>query len=78
MMIIKNELQYHNTNQFIEDYRKILDENGIIYAHIARQIGISPQQLQNVFKKKELTVTDITRLCAAINKQVVIIINNDA
>jgi len=78
-MIIKpKELEYHNTNQFIEDYRKILDENGIIYAHIARQIGISPQQLQNVFKKKELTVTDITRLCAAINKQVVIIINNDA
>lgn len=49
---------YKNTNQFVADYRQYLDDNGITNTHVARQMGISPQQLQNVFKKKELTVTD--------------------
>lgn len=57
---------YKNTNQFVADYRQYLDDNGITNTHVARQMGISPQQLQNVFKKKELTVTDLVNLCNAI------------
>jgi len=60
-------LKYVNTKQFLNDYRKYLNDNGIINAHVARKIGISPQQLQNVFKKQELTVSDVIRLCDAIN-----------
>lgn len=60
-------LQYKNTDQFLADYRSYLKDNGITNVHVARKIGISPQQLQNIFKKKELTVTDIQVLCSAIN-----------
>ena len=38
-------------------------------------MGISPQQLQNVYKKKELTITDLKALCNAINMQCTITIN---
>lgn len=60
-------LEYKNTEQFLSDYRSYLIEKGITNAHIARKIGISPQQLQNVFKKKELTISDVIKLCNAID-----------
>lgn len=60
-------LEYKNTEQFLSDYRSYLIEKGITNAHIARKIGISPQQLQNVLKKKELTVSDVIKLCNAID-----------
>lgn len=60
-------LQFISSGQFISDYRIYLLEHGISNAHVARMMGISPQQLQNVFKKKELTVSDVQLLCAAIN-----------
>ena len=60
-------LQYENSNQFISDYKKYLNDNGISSAHIARKIGISPQQLNNIYKKQELTVSDLIKLCDAIN-----------
>ena len=60
-------LEYKNTEQFLSDYRSYLIEKGITNAHIARKIGISPQQLQNVFKKKELTVSNVIKLCNAID-----------
>lgn len=60
-------LEYNNTEQFLSDYRSYLIEKGITNAHVARKIGISPQQLQNVFKKKELTVSDVIKLCNAID-----------
>lgn len=60
-------LEYNNTEQFLSDYREYLKQKGISNAHVARKIGISPQQLQNVFKKQELTVSDVIRLCNAID-----------
>lgn len=60
-------LKYVNTKQFLNDYRKYLDDNGIVHAHVARKMEISPQQLQNIYKKQELTVSDVVRLCNAIN-----------
>lgn len=60
-------LKYIDSEQFINDYRKHLNDNGISSAHVARKIGISPQQLNNIYNKKELTVTDVKRLCAAID-----------
>lgn len=60
-------LEYNNTEQFLNDYRNYLKEKGVTNAHVARKIGISPQQLQNVFKKQELTVSDLVRLCNAID-----------
>ncbi|RHE72454.1 XRE family transcriptional regulator [Mediterraneibacter gnavus] len=60
-------LEYKNTEQFLSDYRSYLIEKGITNTHVARKIGISPQQLQNVFKKKELTVSDVIKLCNAID-----------
>ncbi len=60
-------LEFKNTEQFLSDYRSYLIEKGITNAHVARKIGISPQQLQNVFKKKELTVSDVIKLCNAID-----------
>ena len=59
-------LKYINTQQFINDYRQYLADNGITNAHIARKMHISPQQLQNLYKKKELTVTDVIDLCHGI------------
>ena len=59
-------LHYDNTDQFIKDYRQYLKDHGISNAHVARKIGISPQQLQNIYKKQELTLSDIIHLCNAI------------
>ncbi len=59
-------LHYENTTQFINDYRSYLKDHGITNAHVARKIGISPQQLQNIYKKQELTLSDIMGLCDAI------------
>lgn len=60
-------LEYKSTEQFLNDYRNYLKEKGITNAHVARKIGMSPQQLQNVFKKQELTVSDVIKLCNAID-----------
>ena len=60
-------LEYKNTEQFLNDYRSYLKDKGITNAHISRKMNISPQQLQNVFKKQELTVSDVVRLCNAID-----------
>ena len=68
-------LQYHDTKQFITDYRQYLKDNGISNAHIARKMDISPQQLQNVYKKQELAISDLIQLCNAINMQCNIIID---
>lgn len=59
-------IKFENSIQFKDDYRKYLEENGITSAHIARKMDISPQQLNNIYKKKELTVFDLKRLCDAI------------
>jgi len=69
--------QYIDTDQFIKEYRLYLKGNGITNTHIAKQMGISPQQLQNIFKKNELTVSDLKALCSAINTTAEIkILNN--
>lgn len=60
-------LNYTDTPQFIIDFKQYLSDNGISNAHVARKMGISPQQLQNVYKKKELTVVDLQAMCNAIN-----------
>ena len=62
-------IKFENSIQFKDDYRKYLEENGITSAHIARKMNISPQQLNNIYKKKELTVFDLKRLCSAIGMQ---------
>lgn len=67
-------LEYNNTEQFLSDYREYLKQTGISNAHVARKIGISPQQLQNVFKKQELTVSDVIKLCNAIDYNCKIVI----
>ena len=68
-------LQYYDTKQFITDYRQYLKDNGISNAHVARKMDISPQQLQNVYKKQELAISDLIQLCNAINMQCNIIID---
>lgn len=68
-------LEYNNTEQFLSDYREYLKQKGISNAHVARKIGISPQQLQNVFKKQELTVSDVIKLCNAIDYNCRIVID---
>lgn len=67
-------LEYKNTKQFLTDYRKYLKDKGISNAHVSRKMDISPQQLQNIFKKQELTVSDVIRLCNAIDFSCKIII----
>ena len=69
------ELYFENSEQFIKDYRQLLENNGISNAHVARKMDISPQQVQKVYKKKELTVQDIKRLCNAIGYNIGININ---
>lgn len=66
-MRYESMLEYRNTEQFLNDYRNYLKEKGISNAHVSRKMNISPQQLQNVFKKQELTVSDVIKLCNAID-----------
>lgn len=71
-------LEYRDSMQFREDYKKYLENNGISSAHVARKIGISPQQLNNIYNKKELTINDVIRLCNAIGYSCSIVINRNA
>ena len=57
---------FQNSEQFKTDYRKYLENNGISSARVARKIGISPQQLNNIWNNKELTLHDVQHLCTAI------------
>lgn len=75
-MRYKPMLEYRNTEQFLNDYRGYLKEKGISNAHVSRKMNISPQQLQNVFKKQELTVSDIIKLCNAIDYSCKIVIGD--
>lgn len=59
-------LEYINSKQFIDDYKKYLENNGISSAHIARKLNMSPQNLQNLYKKQQLTIDDVVGLCNAI------------
>ncbi|MBC5688186.1 helix-turn-helix transcriptional regulator [Mediterraneibacter sp. NSJ-55] len=65
-------LEYKSTEQFLHDYRKYLNEKGITNAHVARKMNISPQQLQNIFKKKQLNIIDLKKLCNAIDLEFII------
>ena len=75
-MRYKPMLEYKSTEQFLKDYRSYLKEKGISNAHVSRKMDISPQQLQNVFKKQELTVSDVIRLCNAIDYDCRIVIGD--
>lgn len=68
--MIKGKLYFDSTAQFINDYKKYLSDNGISNVFVARKLGISPQNLQGLFRKKELTVRDLVRLCDAIGYNV--------
>ncbi len=59
-------MKYENTPQFITDFKQHLSDNGITNAQIAKKMGITSQQLQSMFKKKELTISDISKMCDAI------------
>ena len=65
-------LIYNNSRQFINDYRALLKSHGVTSAHVARQIGISPQQLNNIYNKQGLTASDIQNLCRAIGYKCII------
>lgn len=67
-------LEYKNTEQFLKDYRSYLKEKGVTNAHVARKMEITPQQLQNIFKKQELTISDVIKLCNAIDYSCKIVI----
>ena len=70
-------LEYIDSTQFKNDFRKYLDDNGISSAHIARKMSISPQQLNNIYKKNELTLNDVRKMCNAINLNCDVVISRN-
>lgn len=58
---------YKNNEQLVTELKKLLLDTKCSQRDIAKQMGISPQALQNLLNKKQLSFSDIKRVLDCIN-----------
>lgn len=58
---------YNNNEQLVTELKKLLLDTRYSQRDIAKQMGISPQALQNLLNKKQLSFADIKRVLDCIN-----------
>ncbi len=58
---------YDNNKQLVTELKKLLLDTEYTQRNIAKQLGISPQALQNMLNKKQLSFTDLKRVLDCIN-----------
>jgi len=58
---------YNNNEQLVTELKKLLLDTRYSQRDIAKQMGISPQALQNLLNKKQLSFADLKRVLDCIN-----------
>lgn len=58
---------YNNNEQVVTELKKLLLDTRYSQRDIAKQMGISPQALQNLLNKKQLSFADLKRVLDCIN-----------
>ena len=58
---------YNSNEQLVTELKKLLLDTKCIQRDISKQIGISPQALQNLLNKKQLSIADLKRVLDCIN-----------
>lgn len=58
---------YNCNEQLVTELKKVLLDTKYSQRDIAKQMGISPQALQNLLNKKQLSFADMKRVLDCIN-----------
>ena len=58
---------YSTVLKFRDELKKILIDNGITQRQLAEKLNISPQQLTNLFSKKNFSFEDAKKIADALN-----------
>ena len=58
---------YNSNEQLVTELKKLLLDTKCSQRDIAKQMGISPQALQNLLNKKQLSFADLQRVLDCIN-----------
>ena len=58
---------YSSNEQLVTELKKLLLDTRYSQRDIAKQMGISPQALQNLLNKKQLSFADLKRVLDCIN-----------
>lgn len=58
---------YSSNEQLVTELKKLLLDTRHSQRDIAKQLGISPQALQNLLNKKQLSFADLKRVLDCIN-----------
>ncbi len=58
---------YKNNEQLVTELKKLLLDTKCSQRDIAKQMGISPQALQNLLNKKQLSFSDMKRVLDCVN-----------
>lgn len=63
----KYSMRYNSNEQLVTELKKLLLDTKCSQRNIAKQMGISPQALQNLLNKKQLSFADLKRVLDCIN-----------
>ena len=63
---------YNSNEQLVTELKKLLLDTKCSQRDIAKQMGISPQALQNLLNKKQLSFADLKRVLDCINCDVLV------
>lgn len=67
-MVYNVSFEYSDNKQFKEVYKKLAKEKGFSMSVISEKLGFStPQQLTNLFNKKNISLNELKSLLNAIN-----------
>ena len=58
---------YNSNEQLVTELKKLLLDTRYSQRDIAKQMGISPQALQNLLNKKQLSFADLKKVLDCIN-----------
>lgn len=58
---------YNNNEQLVTELKKLLLDTKSSQREIAKQMGITPQALQNLLNKKQLSFADLKRVLDCVN-----------
>lgn len=58
---------YDNNDQVKESLKLLMNENGISYKELADKLGTSQQNVYKMFKKQQLKLDDVAKICSVLN-----------
>lgn len=62
-------MKYTNNQNLIDEYKKLLIDKKISQREVAQLLGVTPQNLNKSFNKKNLSFNDIAKLLNAIDSE---------